>query len=135
MSRLLVRNYSVSLDGYAAGPHQDLDNPLGIGGMRLHEWIFATRSFAEMTGGEGGSQGVDDDFFSERQSGVGATIMGRNMFGPIRGPWGDSEWTGWWGEEPPFAIRSSCSPTNRMPPSKCEGEPPSISLTAGLTRL
>ncbi|MHB8317849.1 MAG: dihydrofolate reductase family protein [Acidimicrobiales bacterium] len=102
MSRLLVRNYSISLDGYAAGPHQDLDNPLGIGGMQLHEWLFATRSFAEMTGREGGSQGVDDDFFSERQSGVGATIMGRNMFGPIRGPWGDSEWTGWWGEEPPF---------------------------------
>jgi dihydrofolate reductase len=102
MSRLLVRSYSISLDGYGAGPHQDLDNPLGIGGMRLHEWIFATRSFAEMTGREGGNQGVDDDFFSERQSGVGATIMGRNMFGPIRGPWGDTEWTGWWGEEPPF---------------------------------
>jgi hypothetical protein len=77
MSRLVVRNYSISLDGYAAGPHQDLDNPLGIGGMRLHEWIFATRSFAEMTGREGGSQGVDDAFFSERQSGVGATIMSR----------------------------------------------------------
>jgi len=102
MSRLLVRNFSISLDGYAAGPHQDLDHPLGIGGTQLHEWLFATRSGAEMIGREGGSQGVDDDFFLERQSGVGATIMGRNMFGPIRGPWGDSEWTGWWGEEPPF---------------------------------
>ena len=102
MPRLLVRNFSISLDGYAAGLHQDLDHPLGAGGMQLHEWIFATRSFADMIGRGGGSQGLDNDFFSERASGVGATIMGRNMFGPVRGPWGDSEWTGWWGEEPPF---------------------------------
>ena len=102
MSRLLVRNFSVSLDGYAAGPLQDLDHPLGIGGMQLHEWIFATRSGRQMIGEEGGSKGLDDDFFSERASGVGATIMGRNMFGPVRGPWGESDWTGWWGEEPPF---------------------------------
>jgi dihydrofolate reductase len=102
MPRLLVRNFSISLDGYAAGPHQDLDNPLGVGGMQLHEWLFATDSFSRMIGREGGSRGVDDDFFSKRESGVGATIMGRNMFGPIRGPWGESEWTGWWGEEPPF---------------------------------
>lgn len=90
MSRLLVRNYSISLDGYGAGPHQDVDNPLGIGGMQHHEWIFATRSFSQMIGAEGGSEGLDDDFFSERESGVGATIMGRNMFGPIRGPWDKS---------------------------------------------
>jgi dihydrofolate reductase len=102
MSRLLVRNFSISLDGYAAGPHQDVDNPLGVGGTLLHEWIFATRSGNQMIGKEGGSEGLDDDFFSARASGVGATIMGRNMFGPIRGPWGESEWTGWWGDEPPF---------------------------------
>jgi len=102
MSRLLVRNFSISLDGYAAGPHQDLDHPLGVGGMQLHEWIFATRSGRQMIGEEGGTEGLDDDFFSGRASGVGATIMGRNMFGPIRGPWGESDWTGWWGEEPPF---------------------------------
>ncbi len=102
MSRLLVRNFSVSLDGYAAGPLQDLDHPLGLGGMQLHEWIFATRSGRQMIGEEGGSEGLDDDFFAERGSGVGATIMGRNMFGPIRGPWGESDWVGWWGEEPPF---------------------------------
>ena len=102
MSRLLVRNFSMSLDGYAAGPHQDLDNPLGIGGFQLHEWLFATRSGNQMIGREGGSEGLDDDFFSERESGVGATIMGRNMFGPVRGPWETSEWTGWWGENPPF---------------------------------
>jgi len=102
MSRLLVRNFSVSLDGYAAGPHQDLDHPLGIGGTQLHEWIFATRSGNQMIGREGGSEGLDNDLFAERGSGVGATVMGRNMFGPIRGPWGESEWTGWWGDEPPF---------------------------------
>ena len=102
MSRLLVRNFSISLDGYAAGPYQDLDHPLGIGGSQLHEWVFATRSGSQMIGREGGSEGLDDDFFSERETGVGATIMGRNMFGPIRGPWGESEWTGWWGEHPPF---------------------------------
>jgi dihydrofolate reductase len=102
MSRLLVRNFSISLDGYAAGPDQDLDHPLGVGGMQLHEWIFATRSGRRMIGSDGGNEGLDDEYFSKRGSGVGATIMGRNMFGPIRGPWGESEWTGWWGEEPPF---------------------------------
>jgi dihydrofolate reductase len=102
VSRLLVRNFSISLDGYAAGPDQDLDHPLGDGGTQLHEWIFATRSGRQMIGNDGGNGGLDDEYFSKRGSGVGATIMGRNMFGPIRGPWGDSEWTGWWGEEPPF---------------------------------
>ena len=102
MSRLVVRSFSMSLDGYGAGPRQDLDHPLGVGGTRLHEWIFATRSGRQMIGQEGGSDGLDNDFFSERGSGVGATIMGRNMFGPVRGPWGESEWTGWWGEDPPF---------------------------------
>ena len=102
MPRLLVRNFSISLDGYAAGPYQDVDHPLGVGGMQLHEWIFATRSGREMIGDDGGNEGLDDKYFSKRGTGVGATIMGRNMFGPIRGPWGDREWTGWWGEEPPF---------------------------------
>jgi dihydrofolate reductase len=102
MPRLLVRSFSISLDGYAAGPHQDLDNPLGVGGMQLHDWLFATRSGNRMIGEEGGSEGLDNDFFAGRASGVGATIMGRNMFGPIRGPWGESHWTGWWGEDPPF---------------------------------
>ncbi|MCU1362958.1 MAG: bifunctional deaminase-reductase, C-terminal [Acidimicrobiaceae bacterium] len=102
MSRLLVRNFSISLDGYAAGPDQDLNNPLGLGGAKLHEWIFATRSGNQMIGRDAGSEGIDDDFFSKRGSGVGATIMGRNMFGPVRGPWSESNWTGWWGEEPPF---------------------------------
>ena len=135
MPRLLVRNFSISLDGYVAGPHQDLDNPLGVGGMQLHDWLFATRSGNRMIGREGGSEGLDNDFFSGRASGVGATIMGRNMFGPIRGPWGESDWTGWWGEDPPFITRSSCSLTTHIPQLRCRGEQPSISSTAGSKRL
>jgi len=102
MSKLLVRNFSISLDGFGAGTNQTLDNPLGNGGALLHEWIFATRSGRQMIGEEGGSEGLDDNFFMNRGTDVGATIMGRNMFGPIRGPWGEEEWTGWWGDNPPF---------------------------------
>jgi dihydrofolate reductase len=92
----------MSLDGYVAGPDQGPDNPLGVGGRRLHEWVFATRAGRRMFGLEGGDEGVDDAFIARGDVGVGATIMGRNMFGPVRGPWGDSDWTGWWGDEPPY---------------------------------
>ena len=121
MARLVVRNFSVSLDGYAAGPHQDLDHPLGIGGTQLHEWVFATRSGSRMIGQEGGSEGLDDEFFSNRGSGVGATIMGRNMFGPVRGPWESSEWTGWWGEEPPFHHPVFVLTHHPRPPIEMQG--------------
>jgi dihydrofolate reductase len=97
-----VNGISVSLDGYAAGPDQDRDNPLGVGGERLHEWAIATRTFHEMNGEEGGSEGIDDQFAAGLRTGIGATIMGRNMFGPIRGEWGDEEWNGWWGDNPPY---------------------------------
>jgi dihydrofolate reductase len=102
MSRLRVHNFAVSLDGYGAGPAQSLDNPVGVGGHRLHEWIFLTRYGREMLGEAGGSEGVDHEFLALGDEGVGATIMGRHMFGPIRGGWGDDSWTGWWGEEPPY---------------------------------
>ena len=102
MPKLRVHNFSMSLDGYAAGPDQNLDNPLGIGGMRLHDWVFGTRYGREMMGEEGGVEGVDNDFLVQGDAGIGATIMGRNMFGPIRGAWGDDEWTGWWGDNPPY---------------------------------
>ncbi len=121
MPRLLVRNFSISLDGYAAGPHQDLDSPLGVGGGRLHEWIFATRSGAQMIGVDGGKEGLDDEFFSHRGAGVGATIMGRNMFGPIRGPWGTSDWTGWWRENPPFHHPVFVLTHHPRPPIEKEG--------------
>jgi dihydrofolate reductase len=102
MSKLLVRNFAISVDGYAAGPNQGADNPLGVGGTRLHEWVFATRSGRQMIGSDGGTEDLDDAFIRRGDDGVGATIMGRNMFGPIRGPWGADEWTGWWGDNPPY---------------------------------
>jgi len=121
MSKLLVRNFSISLDGFGAGPHQDLDNPLGIGGSPLHEWIFATRSGNRMIGRDGGDEGLDDSFFSGRETGVGATIMGRNMFGPIRGSWDKREWTGWWGEDPPFHHPVFVLTHHPRPPLEMQG--------------
>lgn len=102
MARLEVHAMSMSLDGYVAGPHQDEENPLGIGGATLHEWIFATKSGRDMIGEPGGTEGIDNEAFKRGFKGVGATIMGRNMFGPVRGPWEKSDWSGWWGESPPF---------------------------------
>ena len=102
MAKLRVHNFAISLDGYAAGPKQSIENPLGVGGSRLHEWVFATRSGAQMLGTDGGDEGLDDDFMARGDAGIGATIMGRNMFGPIRGDWGSDQWTGWWGDDPPY---------------------------------
>jgi dihydrofolate reductase len=103
MGKLRIASFSISLDGFGAGPAQSLDNPLGVGGMDVHAWVFPTATFQRrVLGGEGGSNGVDDDFIARGFEGVGATIMGRNMFGPVRGPWPDLDWTGWWGDEPPF---------------------------------
>ena len=102
MAKVRVHNFSISVDGYGAGPEQSLDNPLGVGGERLHTWAFKTRAGRQMLGQPGGEEGVDNDFWMRGDEGIGATIMGRNMFGPIRGPWGDEEWKGWWGDEPPY---------------------------------
>jgi dihydrofolate reductase len=102
MPKLRVHNLAISLDGYAAGPNQDVDNPLGVGGHQLHEWIFATRYGNRMLGKVGGEEGLDDQFLSQGDQGIGATIMGRNMFGPVRGPWTDEQWVGWWGDDPPY---------------------------------
>ncbi|UCC24536.1 MAG: dihydrofolate reductase family protein [Gemmatimonadales bacterium] len=93
---------SVSLDGFVAGPSQSEDTPLGVGGERLHEWAFATRSMRALHGMEGGEEGTDDLWAARHDEQVGATIMGRNMFGPTRGPWGHPAWGGWWGADPPF---------------------------------
>jgi dihydrofolate reductase len=99
---LLRLNITMSVDGYVAGPNQSVENPLGEGGNRLHEWAFATRSMRVMHGMEGGETGPDDEVFKAMFLNLGATIMGRNMFGPVRGPWGDEAWRGWWGENPPY---------------------------------
>ena len=102
MPKLRAHNIATSLDGYMAGPDQSLENPLGIGGTRLHEWVFATRTGNRMLGIDEGSEGLDDSFLAQGTVGIGATIMGRNMFGPIRGGWANEAWTGWWGDDPPF---------------------------------
>jgi dihydrofolate reductase len=102
MPKLRVHNFAISLDGYGAGPSQNADNPLGLGGPGLHEWVFATRAGRKMLGMEGGDEGLDNRFIAQGDEGIGATIIGRNMFGPIRGPWNDEAWTGWWGDNPPY---------------------------------
>ncbi|HEV3112629.1 MAG TPA: dihydrofolate reductase family protein [Candidatus Binataceae bacterium] len=102
MTKLRVESFSISLDGYGAGPNQNLANPLGAGGTALHEWAFATRTFQQMLGGDGGATGIDDDFAARGFANIGAWILGRNMFGPVRGPWPDDTWKGWWGENPPY---------------------------------
>jgi dihydrofolate reductase len=95
-------SFSVSIDGFGAAPRQSLENPMGVGGEALAEWAFVTQTFQRMNGKGGGTTGVDDDFFARRFQNVGALIFGRNMFGPIRGPWRDNSWRGWWGDKPPF---------------------------------
>ena len=105
MSKLKVQAFAVSIDGYGAGPDQSLENPLGVGGESLHEWMFPTRTFQqEVLGNADGSTGVDDDFVQRSFVNHGAWIMGRNMFGPVRGPWPDDSWKGWWGDNPPFHV-------------------------------
>ena len=102
MTRLCVRAFSLSVDGFGAGPAQDLENPLGRGGKAVHQWLFETRSFHRMTGREGGLANVDDEFMARGFENIGAWILGRNMFGPVRGAWPDENWRGWWGDEPPY---------------------------------
>jgi dihydrofolate reductase len=104
MPKVRVSSFAISVDGYGAGPAQSLDNPLGIGGLALHEWAFATRTFQRMHGKDGGASGIDDDFAARGFQNVGAWILGRNMFGPVRGPWPDDSWKGWWGDTPPYHV-------------------------------
>lgn len=94
----------MSLEGFGAGPHQDRKNPLGVGGTHLHEWFYPTRTFQAMFGGKPGTTGIDEDFARRGTENIGAWIMGRNMFGPIRGPWPDDGWKGWWGNNPPYHV-------------------------------
>jgi dihydrofolate reductase len=121
MPKLRVHNIAMSLDGYMAGPNQDLDNPLGVGGLRLHDWVFATRAWNAMHGKAGGEEGVDDEFLARGDAGVGASIIGRNMFGPIRGPWNDEGWKGWWGPNPPYHHPVFVLTHHPRPPITMEG--------------
>jgi dihydrofolate reductase len=104
MTKLRVAALSTSIDGYGAGPRQALEHPLGVGGLALHEWALATATFRRMFGDSGGSTGVDDRYAARSFDNVGAWILGRNMFGPLRGPWSEPAWNGWWGEEPPYHV-------------------------------
>jgi dihydrofolate reductase len=98
-----VESFTISLDGYGAGPNQDFNNPLGVGGTDLHQWLFPTRTLQRaLFGKDSGTTGVDDDFAARGFQNVGAWILGRNMFGPIRGPWPNEDWKGWWGDDPPY---------------------------------
>ena len=102
--RLRVHCFGVSLDGFGAGPKQNLENPLGVGGEALHEWFFPTRTFKQMVGEDGGTTGIDEEFAARGLQNIGAWILGRNMFGPIRGDWPDDTWKGWWGDNPPYHV-------------------------------
>jgi dihydrofolate reductase len=102
MAKVRVHNFSITLDGYGAGPEQNLEYPIGLGGERLHAWIFETEFGRSFIGESGGTNGIDNDFLLAGEEGIGATIIGRNMFGPVRGPWSDEQWKGWWGDDPPY---------------------------------
>jgi dihydrofolate reductase len=104
MPKVRVNVFAISLDGYGAGPEQSVENPLGRGGRALHEWFYPTRTFQRMFGKSQGTTGVDDDFAARGLDNIGAWILGRNMFGPVRGPWPDQSWRGWWGENPPYHM-------------------------------
>ena len=131
MSKLKVHSFTISLDGYGAGPDQSLQNPLGVGGEELHEWLVTTRTFHqmqrrerafhEMQKGEDGSTDVDDSFARRGFANIGAWILGRNMFGPVRGPWPDESWKGWWGAEPPYHVPVFVLTHHARPPVTMQG--------------
>jgi len=102
MSKLRVNSFTISIDGYGAGPNQSLEQPLGLGGENLHEWMVVTKTFKQLNGDGGGTTGVDDEFTARGFENVGAWILGRNMFGPVRGSWPDDSWKDWWGDTPPY---------------------------------
>ena len=132
MSRLRVHAFSISLDGFGAGPRQSVDNPLGVGGEDLHAWMLPTRTFQGTHGKAGGTTGIDDDFAARGFAGIGAWIMGRNMFGPIRGPWPDSAWRGWWGKNPPYHTPVFVLTRHPREPVRMEGGTEFRFVTGGI---
>lgn len=133
MARVRVASFSISLDGYGAGPAQSLENPLGVGGPELHQWVFPTRTFQRMLfGKDDGTTGVDDDFAARGFRNVGAWILGRNMFGPVRGPWPDDSWRGWWGDEPPYHVPVFVLTHHPRAPLEMEGNTTFHFVTGGI---
>ena len=132
MTKLRVSSFSISLDGYGAGPGQTVENPLGVGGEGLHEWIVPTRSFQSMSGRTDGTGGVDDDFARRGMENLGAWIMGRNMFGPVRGEWPDETWRGWWGNNPPYHVPVFVLTHHPRKPIEMEGGTTFHFVTSGI---
>lgn len=132
MTRVRVENFTISLDGYGAGPDQGMDQPLGAGGEALHDWLTATRTWLRVHGKDGGAAGLDDDFAARGEGDFGAWILGRNMFGPERGAWGDTNWKGWWGKNPPFHAPVFVLTHHARPPIEMEGGTTFHFVTGGI---
>lgn len=130
--RVRIASFAVSLDGFAAGPAQDLQHPLGVGGEAIFEWFFATRAFRHMHGQDGGETGVDHRMAEPGFENVGAWILGRNMFGPVRGPWPDESWRGWWGDEPPYHVPVFVLTHHARPPLEMRGGTTFHFVTGGI---
>jgi dihydrofolate reductase len=132
MSKVKVGAFSVSIDGYGAGPRQDVNNPLGVRGPEIFQWFFETEVFTKMQGQPGGAKGIDNDFALESMSNMGAWILGRNMFGPIRGPWPDEAWKGWWGDTPPYHVPVFVLTHHARPPLEMKGGTTFYFVTDGI---
>lgn len=132
MGQVRVESFAISLDGYGAGPDQDINNGLGVGGEDLHQWFIPTRTFQRTHGAGDGTTGVDEDFAARGFRNIGAWILGRNMFGPIRGPWPDSSWKGWWGDNPPYHVPVFVLTHHARPPVEMEGNTTFHFVTGGI---
>lgn len=132
MSKVKVSAYSISLDGFGAGPRQDRENALGIGGEALHEWLFPTTMFQQMIGKADGTEGIDNDFAERSFENIGAWVMGRNMFGPSRGPWPNDGWKGWWGDEPPYHVPVFVLTHHTRKPLNMKGDTTFHFVTSGI---
>lgn len=132
-TRVRVEGFTISLDGYGAGVHQSLESPLGVGGVDLHQWLLPTRTFQRgLFGVDGGTSGIDDDFAARGFRNVGAWILGRNMFGPVRGPWSNMEWKGWWGDNPPYHVPTFILTHHARAPITMEGGTTFHFVTGGI---
>ena len=132
MTRVRVESFTISIDGYGAGPNQDINNPLGEGGEQLHQWFIPTRTFQSRHGAGDGTTGVDDDFAARGFNNVGAWILGRHMFGPVRGPWPDLSWKGWWGDNPPYHVPVYVLTHHARPSIEMEGGTTFHFVTGGI---
>jgi dihydrofolate reductase len=132
MARFRVSAFGISADGFGAGAEQSLENPMGVGGLAVHGWAFETKTFRTMFGKEGGDTGVDEEFAARGFENVGAWILGRNMFGPVRGSWGDESWKGWWGDTPPYHVPVFVLTHYERPPLQMKGGTTFYFVTSGI---